>query len=142
MENANYDVLKLENQLCFLLYASSREIVKRYKPLLDKIDLTYTQYIAMLVLWEKKQLTVKELGECLYLDSGTLTPLLKKLESKGFVTRTRSEKDERSLVVTLTQEGEKLKEQAVEIPLQIAGCINLTPQEEKLLYDMLQKVLG
>lgn len=142
MENANYDVLKLENQLCFLLYASSREIVKRYKPLLDKIDLTYTQYIAMLVLWEKKQLTVKELGECLYLDSGTLTPLLKKLESKGLVTRVRSEKDERSLVVTLTQEGEKLKEQAVEIPLQIAGCINLTPQEGKLLYDMLQKVLG
>ena len=142
MENANYDVLKLENQLCFLLYASSREIVKRYKPLLDTIDLTYTQYIAMLVLWEKKQLTVKELGECLYLDSGTLTPLLKKLESKGLVTRVRSEKDERSLVVTLTQEGEKLKEQAVEIPLQIAGCINLTPQEGKLLYDMLHKVLG
>ena len=142
MENANYDVRKLENQLCFLLYASSREIVKRYKPLLDKIDLTYTQYIAMLVLWEKKQLTVKELGECLYLDSGTLTPLLKKLEYKGFVTRVRSEKDERSLVVTLTQEGEKLKEQAVEIPLQIAGCINLTPQEGKLLYDMLHKVLG
>ena len=140
MENANYDVRKLENQLCFLLYASSREIVKRYKPLLDKIDLTYTQYIAMLVLWEKKQLTVKELGE--YLDSGTLTPLLKKLEYKGFVTRVRSEKDERSLVVTLTQEGEKLKEQAVEIPLQIAGCINLTPQEGKLLYDMLHKVLG
>ena len=142
MENTNYDALKLENQLCFLLYASSREIVKRYKPLLDKIDLTYTQYIAMLVLWEKKQLTVKELGECLYLDSGTLTPLLKKLEYKGFVTRVRSEKDERSLVVTLTQEGEKLKEQAVEIPLQIAGCINLTPQEGKLLYDMLHKVLG
>lgn len=140
MENTNYDALKLENQLCFLLYASSREIVKRYKPLLDKIDLTYTQYIAMLVLWEKKQLTVKELGE--YLDSGTLTPLLKKLEYKGFVTRVRSEKDERSLVVTLTQEGEKLKEQAVEIPLQIAGCINLTPQEGKLLYDMLHKVLG
>ena len=116
--------------------------MKRYKPLLDKIDLTYTQYIAMLVLWEKKQLTVKELGECLYLDSGTLTPLLKKLESKGLVTRRRSEKDERSLVVTLTQEGEKLKEQAVEIPLQIAGCINLTPEEGKLLYDMLQKVLG
>ena len=142
MENANYDVLKLENQLCFLLYASSREIVKRYKPLLDKIDLTYTQYIAMLVLWEKKQLTVKELGECLYLDSGTLTPLLKKLEYKGFVARVRSEKDERSLVVTLTQEGEKLKEQAVEIPLQIAGCINLTPEEGKLMYDMLHKVLG
>ncbi|MBU3806690.1 MAG: MarR family transcriptional regulator [Candidatus Fournierella pullistercoris] len=140
MENTNYDALKLENQLCFLLYVSSREIVKRYKPLLDKIDLTYTQYIAMLVLWEKKQLTVKELGE--YLDSGTLTPLLKKLEYKGFVTRVRSEKDERSLVVTLTQEGEKLKEQAVEIPLQIAGCINLTPQEGKLLYDMLHKVLG
>ena len=82
-----YEGLKLENQLCFPLYACSREIVKKYKPYLDELDLTYTQYITMLVLWEQGQINVKELGECLYLDSGTLTPLLKKLEMKGWVTR-------------------------------------------------------
>lgn len=142
MEFSKYDALKLENQLCFPLYACSREIVKRYKPFLDEIDLTYTQYIAMMVMWEKKCVNVKELGECLYLDSGTLTPLLKKLESKGLLTRMRSEKDERNLVVTITDEGEKLKEKAVEIPLQIAGCTNLTTEEGMLLYSILYKMLG
>ena len=101
MDNSKYDVLKLENQLCFPIYATSREIVKKYKPYLEKIDLTYTQYIVMMVLWERKTVNVKELGECLYLDSGTLTPLLKKLESKGFVSRMRSETDERNLVVSI-----------------------------------------
>ncbi|MBQ4603014.1 MAG: MarR family transcriptional regulator, partial [Clostridia bacterium] len=129
MKQSKYDALKLENQLCFPLYACSREIVKRYKPFLDEIGLTYTQYIAMMVMWERKSVNVKELGECLYLDSGTLTPLLKKLESKGFVTRMRSDKDERNLVVAVTDEGEKLKDKAVEIPFQIAGCTNLTPEE-------------
>jgi len=137
-----YDALKIENQLCFPLYACSREIVKRYKPFLDKIDLTYTQYIAMMVMWEKKCVNVKELGECLYLDSGTLTPLLKKLESKGLLTRMRSEKDERNLVVTITDKGEELKEQAVEIPMQIAGCTNLTAEEGVQLYGILYKILG
>lgn len=137
-----YEALRLENQLCFPLYACSREIVKRYKPFLDKIDLTYTQYIAMMVMWEKKCVNVKELGECLYLDSGTLTPLLKKLESKGLLTRVRSEKDERNLVVTITDEGEKLKEQAVEVPMQIAGCTNLTAEEGMQLYKILYKILG
>ncbi len=141
MDNTKYDVLKLENQLCFPLYACSREIVKRYKPFLDQIDLTYTQYIAMMVLWERKSVNVKELGECLYLDSGTLTPLLKKLEAKGLVTRIRSEKDERNLVVAITQEGESLKERAVEIPMQIAGCTNLSEEEGKLLYNILYKLL-
>jgi len=138
----NYDALKIENQLCFPLYACSREIVKRYKPFLDKIDLTYTQYIAMMVMWEKKCVNVKELGECLYLDSGTLTPLLKKLEAKGLLTRMRSEKDERNLVVTITDKGEALKEQAVEIPMQIAGCTNLTAEEGLVLYKILYKILG
>lgn len=142
MDFSKYDALKLENQLCFPLYACSREVVKRYKPFLDKIDLTYTQYIAMMVLWEKKCVNVKELGECLYLDSGTLTPLLKKLESKGLLTRARSEKDERNLVVTITGEGEKLKEKAVDIPLQIAGCTNLSTEEGMQLYKILYKILG
>ena len=142
MKSSKYDVLKLENQLCFPLYACSREIVKRYKPFLDKIDLTYTQYITMMVMWEKQCVNVKELGECLYLDSGTLTPLLKKLEAKGFLTRVRSEKDERNLVVTITDKGEKLKEQAVEIPMQVAGCTNLTAEEGMQLYKILYKLLG
>jgi len=142
MNHAKYDVLKLENQLCFPLYACSREIVKRYKPFLDQIDLTYTQYIAMMVLWERKCVNVKELGECLYLDSGTLTPLLKKLEAKGLVSRMRSEKDERNLVVSITEEGEKLKEKAAEIPIQIAGCTNLTEEEGMMLYHILYKLLG
>lgn len=142
MDFSKYDVLKLENQICFPLYACSREIVKRYKQFLDEIDLTYTQYIAMMVMWEKKCVNVKELGECLYLDSGTLTPLLKKLESKGLITRMRSDKDERNLVVTITDEGEKIKEKAVEIPLQIAGCTNLTAEEGMQLYEILYKILG
>ena len=142
MKRSKYDALKLENQLCFPLYACSREIVKRYKPFLDEIGLTYTQYIAMMVMWERKSVNVKELGEYLYLDSGTLTPLLKKLESKGYVTRMRSDKDERNLVVALTEEGEKLKDKAVEIPYQIAGCTNLTPEEGVQLYGILYKILG
>ncbi len=142
MKQSKYDALKLENQLCFPLYACSREIVKRYKPFLDEIGLTYTQYIAMMVMWERKSVNVKELGECLYLDSGTLTPLLKKLESKGYVTRMRSDKDERNLVVAITDEGEKLKDKAVEIPFQIAGCTNLTPEEGVQLYGILYKILG
>lgn len=142
MEENRYDVLKLKNQLCFPLYACSREVVKRYKPFLDKIDLTYTQYIAMMVLWEKKRVNVKELGEYLYLDSGTLSPLIKKLEVKGFITRKRSDKDERNLIVEITSEGESLKEQAVGIPVQIAGCTNLSESEAVLLYQLLYKVLG
>lgn len=142
MKHSKYDALKLENQICFPLYACSREIVKRYKPFLDEIGLTYTQYIAMMVMWERKSVNVKELGECLYLDSGTLTPLLKKLESKGYVSRMRSDKDERNLVVAITEEGEKLKDKAVEIPFQIAGCTNLTPEEGMQLYGILYKILG
>ena len=141
MDKSNYDVLKLENQLCFPLYACSREVVKRYKPLLDEIDLTYTQYVAMMVMWEKKKITVKKLGECLYLDSGTLTPVLKKMEAKGLVTRERSEKDERNLIVTITDKGERLKEKAKEIPVKMAACTNITPEESNLLYSILYKLL-
>lgn len=111
-----FDTLKLENQLCFPLYACSREIVKKYKPYLDELDLTYTQYITMMVMWEKKQINVKELGECLFLDSGTLTPLLKKLEQKGWVTRQRAKSDERVLIVTLTEAGDELRKKGCYSP--------------------------
>lgn len=141
MEN-RFDVLKIENQLCFPLYACAKEVVKKYKPLLDKIDLTYTQYITMMIMWDKKQINVKSLGECLYLDSGTLTPLLKKLEAKGFITRERSTTDERNLIVSITQKGEELKEEAVEIPNSLSGCVNLTDEEASQLYTLLYKILG
>lgn len=139
---AKYDPLKIENQLCFPLYACSKEIIRRYKPFLDAIDLTYTQYIAMMILWEHKMLTVKELGARLFLDSGTLTPLLKKLEAKGFIERRRSEKDERSLNVSITAEGEALKDRALEVPKQMACCVNLSPEDAAQLYSLLYKLLG
>ena len=142
MSDTRYDALKIENQICFPLYACSREIIKRYKPFLDELDLTYTQYITMMILWEKKSVNVKELGQCLYLDSGTLTPLLKKLEGKGLVSRVRSNKDERNLIVTITDVGERLKEQAVNIPMQMAQCSNLEPEEGAMLYRILYKLLG
>ncbi|WP_313071587.1 MarR family winged helix-turn-helix transcriptional regulator [Lacrimispora sp.] len=138
----NYDKLKIGNQLCFPLYACSREIVRLYKPFLDEIGLTYTQYIAMMVLWERKQLTVKQLGEILYLDSGTLTPLLKKMESSGLLSRSRDKADERSVIVKLTDQGEALKEQAVFIPEKISKCVPLDQEESKQLYHLLYKILG
>ncbi len=141
MENTNYDVLKLENQLCFPLYAASREVIKRYHPYLSALDLTYTQYIAMMVLWEVKKLTVKELGKKLFLDSGTLTPVLKSLEAKGYVVRSRSKEDERILEVEITDKGEQLKEQAVAIPQTVAGCVKLNTNEAIQLYQLLYKVL-
>jgi DNA-binding MarR family transcriptional regulator len=137
-----YDALKLENQLCFPLYACAKEVVKRYKPFLDEIDLTYTQYIAMMVMWDKETLNVKELGEYLFLDSGTLTPLLKTLEKKGFVSRERSKEDERNLVVKVTDKGMKLRDKAIDIPTKMAGCIKLDPKDAKELYTLLHKMLG
>ncbi len=141
MDDSRYDGLKLENQVCFPLYACSKEIVRRYKPYLDTLDLTFTQYLTMIVLWEKKKLNVKELGEQLYLDSGTLTPVLKKLENKGYVDRTRSTKDERNLIVSITRKGEDLKNQAVEVPSRMADCIRLSPEDTNDLYRLLYKLL-
>ncbi len=138
----NYDSLKLQNQLCFPLYACSKEIVKRYKEDLDKINLTYTQYLVMLVLWEKDELNVKELGEYLMLDSGTLTSVLKKLEEKNYLTRERSKVDERNLIVRLTSEGETLKETALCVPQSMGKKMNLTQEEAKTLYTLLYKVLN
>ena len=137
-----YEPLKIENQLCFPLYACSKEIIRQYKPYLDQIDLTYTQYITMMVLWENQSMTVKDLGNCLYLDSGTLTPLLKKLEAKGLVTRNRSRKDERNLIVTITEKGMALREKALFVPEEMGKCIDLTPEEAGFLYRILYKILG
>ncbi|HBU11259.1 MAG TPA: MarR family transcriptional regulator [Clostridiales bacterium] len=137
-----YDALKLKNQLCFPLYAAAKEVTGKYKPYLDPLGLTYTQYIAMMVLWERKQAGVKELGEYLYLDSGTLTPLLKRLEAKGFVRRARSPQDERSVTISLTPEGERLKERAAAIPAQLGGCLPLSQEEAMALYRLLYKLLA
>lgn len=138
----SYETLKLKNQLCFPLYACSKEVVRRYKPYLDKLDLTYTQYIAMMVLWEEQELNVKELGKQLFLDSGTLTPLLKKLEQKGYLTRHRSEEDERNLTIRITDRGMQLREQALAVPAQMASCISLSREEAAFLYEILYKILG
>ncbi len=140
-ETRGYEALLLQNQLCFPLYAASKEVVRLYKPFLDEIGLTYTQYIAMMALWESRSLSVKELGERLYLDSGTLTPLLKKMEAQGLVTRTRSAADERSVIVTLTGKGEALKQRALEVPAKMSKCIPLSQEEAKTLYDLLYRVL-
>lgn len=137
-----YDVLKLDNQLCFPLYAVSKEIVRKYTPFLSEIDLTYTQYIVMMVMWEHKEVSVKELGQKLFLDSGTLTPLLKTLEKKGFVKRERSKDDERFLVVSITDEGMKLREKAVDVPTKIGGCIALSAEDAMQLYTIVRKMLG
>lgn len=136
-----YDALKLENQLCFPLYVCSKEIVKQYKPFLEEIDLTYTQYITMMVLWEHKEMNVKELGSYLFLDSGTLTPVLKKLEQKKYITRKRDEKDERILNVSITPLGEELKEKALDIPARISRCVTLEQEEALQLYRILHKML-
>jgi DNA-binding MarR family transcriptional regulator len=134
--------LKLEHQLCFPLYAASKELIRRYKPLLDELDLTYTQYIAMMILWEKKSVNVNELGQFLFLDSGTLTPMLKKMEQKGLCTRTRQGTDERKVLIKITETGEQLKEKAEAIPGRIAACVDLSPDEADTLYKLLYKVLS
>ena len=141
-ENERYEALRLDNQLCFPLYACAKEIVRRYKPFLDEIDLTYTQYIVMMVLWEEREINVKELGSRLYLDSGTLTPVLKRLEQKGLITRQRDDKDERVLIVSITKDGDELKDKAVEIPVKMAGCVSLEPQDAAELYGLLHKLLA
>ncbi|MBQ3106421.1 MAG: MarR family transcriptional regulator [Eggerthellaceae bacterium] len=136
-----YASLKIENQICFPLYVCSKEVVRRYKPFLDQLDLTYTQYITMLALWEKGQASVNELGERLYLDSGTLTPLLKKLETKGYVARTRCSTDERKVIISLTEKGAELKERALEVPGNVSRCVELDSDEAVLLHGLLHKLI-
>ncbi len=135
------DPLSLDAQLCFPLYVCAKGIVGKYKPILERLDLTYTQYIALLALREKKTVNVKELGEALYLDSGTLTPLLKRLEEKGLVSRKRSSEDERNLVVALTAKGEALKERARAVPAEIARCVDLPPEDSANLAAILRRLM-
>jgi DNA-binding MarR family transcriptional regulator len=136
------DPLRLVNQLCFPLYAASREVTRRYAPLLSPLGLSYTQYITMMVLWEKRSITVKQLGETLFLDSGTLTPLLKRLEAKGLIKRERSTDDERSLVVSITKQGSALKKKCSGIPAKIGACFSLKPAEAGALYKTLYKIMA
>lgn len=136
MDKSKYDVLKLENQICFPLYACSKEVIRRYRPYLEQLNLTYTQYIAMMVFWEYKKISIKELGKKLLLDSGTLTPVLKSLESKGYIHRHRSSEDERVLIAEITDSGEKLKEQTIEVPSKLAACVQLDSGDAMQLYNL------
>lgn len=142
MKDNGYEALRLDNQLCFPLYACARQVVNKYTPLLKPLGLTYTQYIAMMVLWEKDGITVGEIGKRLFLDNGTLTPLLKKLETQGYITRERSADDERVVLVSLTDAGWELREKAKEIPFKVGGCVALEPEEARTLYGLLYKLLG
>lgn len=142
MAEKNYDDLRLGNQLCFPLYALSKEVIKQYRPYLDEINLTYTQYIAMMVIWEKEKINVKELGKKLYLDSGTLTPVLKSLEAKGFVTRYRSQEDERLLMVEITAEGIALKDKALEIPRKMVSKIDISLNDAIIMHRQLYNLLN
>ena len=137
-----YDTLKLKYQLCFPLYACAKEVVKKYRTFLDEINLTYTQYITMMVMWEYKTISAKEIGEKLYLDSGTLTPVLKSLAEKGYVTRQRSKEDERVLIVEVTERGIGLRDEALSVPSHVSTCVNLTQEESTTLYNLLYKILG
>lgn len=139
-QTTRLDPLKLENQLCFPLYVAAKEVVRRYRPLLDPLGLTYTQYIAMMVMWEHKEITVGRLCELLCLDTGTLTPMLKKMEKAGFLARKRSKEDERSVIVALTEKGAKLKEAAAEVPIKMAQCVCLSPDEAQQLLTLLNKL--
>ena len=139
--NIEEEQLNLHNQLCFPIYLCSKELIRRYTPMLEKLDLTYTQYIVMMFLWEKKTGNVSDISRVLLLDSGTLTPLLKKLEAKGYITRKRSKVDERNLDVKITEEGMALRKKALKIPSQIDKIINLDLKDQRELYSLIYKVL-
>lgn len=135
------DMLKLRNQLCFPLYACAKEVVRQYMPLLEPLGLTYTQYIAMMVLWEHKSISIRDIGKLLYLDSGTLTPMLKKMEKAGLITRSRSKDDERVVIITITQKGEELYDAASEIPIKMSQCVKIDSEEAQQLYTLLNKMI-
>ena len=136
-----YEVLRLKKQLCFPIYLCSKEIQRRYTPYLNELNLTYTQYVVMMYFWEHGSSNVKAIGKALLVDPSTLTPLLKKLESKGYITRNRSEQDERNLIVELTDSGRELQDKAINIPAQIGRCLDLSEEEAVALYNILYKVL-
>ncbi|MBR3327767.1 MAG: MarR family transcriptional regulator [Atopobiaceae bacterium] len=137
-----FDPLALENQLCFPLYAASKELTRRYKPFLDPLGLTYTQYVTMMALWEQDHVPVKDLGKRLYLDSATLTPLLKRLESRGYVQRQRSQVDERSVIISLTDEGRALHDRAIDVPRCVGDCVNMAPEDALKLKQLLEDLLA
>ncbi len=136
-----YEALKLRNQVCFPLYACSKELVRQYGPFLRDLGLTYTQYIVMMVLWERETVSSRDLAECLHLDYGTLTPVLRRLSQAGYLTRERSGEDERLLTLTVTESGKALREKAVSVPSAVAGCVGLTPEEFRTLYILTYKAL-
>ncbi len=138
-----YEALKLDNQLCFPLYVASKEVIRRYKPILERYDLTYTQYIAMMVIWEEKEIKVTDLGRRLYLDTGTISPLIRKLKEKGYIEILRDSTDERVQVIKLTVAGNKLKEKAIEIPEEMMKqkCINLSMEDAIVLKRILGKMI-
>ena len=140
--NGKYDALTLKNQLCFPIYLCSKEITRRYSAVLNELDLTYTQYIVMMFFWEMGSSNVKELGETLMLDPSTLTPILKKLEAKGYLNRERSEQDERILTVTLTERGKALRQPALAVPDKIRKCYGLSGEESEQLYRLITKLLS
>lgn len=135
------ELLKLENQLCFPLYACAKEVVRRYTPLLDSLGITYTQYITMMVLWEHKSISIRDMGKLLFLDSGTLTPMLKKMEKAGLIRRERSKEDERKVIVSLTEKGENLHDTASGIPAKMSQCLTLDNEEAMQLYALLHKLM-
>jgi len=143
MKNTNkYESLKLSNQVCFPLYACSKELVSQYNPYLKKLGLTYTQYIVMMVMWESESVSSRELADKLHLDYGTLTPVLKKLENTGYLTRRRDPEDERLLILSITEKGMELRDEALKIPPCIAACVGLSEEEFKLLYILTYKALN
>ena len=142
MEYDYHEAMKLRNQLCFPLYAASRNVINLYTPHLKPLGLTYTQYIVFLALWERDGLTVGELCETLMLDNGTISPLLKKMQEAGYLRRTRSASDDRVVVVTLTEAGRALQEKAKDVPAQVAGCVDLTPDKAQTLYALLYELLN
>ena len=139
--NERYDCIRLENQLCFPLYACAKEVVRQYRKPLKELNLTYTQYLVMMVFWEFGGMTEGELGKKVHLDSGTLAPLLKRLEKQGLINRIRPENNERRLFLSLTEEGEALKEKAVAVPERMQGCIDLPEEEWRQLKYLLEKAL-
>ena len=141
-ETANYEALKLENQLCFPLYACARQVVRLYTPYLNELGITYTQYITLMVLWEKGDVPIKELTKALYLDTGTMTPLLRKMEQNGLITRTRSKEDERVVTISLTDKGWALRDKAVSIPSTVGSCIDLPQEDAHQLYQTLYQILN
>ena len=141
MEYDYHEAMKLSNQLCFPLYAASRNVISLYTPLLRPLGLTYTQYLVLLVLWEKDGLTVGELCDRLMLDNGTLSPLLKKMQQAGYVERKRSTEDDRVVVITLTEAGRALQEQAKDVPARVARCVELPPEKAQALYALLYELL-